>query len=289
MGAGSHFTLLQLLEQATDFYIEIPAIQRDYAQGRPKAERVRQGFLTAIHKALSEGTRLELDFVYGNLQPSPRGCAFVPIDGQQRLTTLFLLHWYLAFAHGKASFSAFQQRFSLADGRPRFSYATRASAQEFCQALVSAAALETRPRQLKGSLKDFLRDCSWFYSSWEQDPTVRAMLHMLQALHVYFYEDRKRCYKALFTKNYLQFEWLNLDDWQLTDDLYIKMNSRGRPLTPFENFKAALSQHLHAHYQGEAAAVQQFFYHLDNAWNDAFWQLSQRFDGRLRRGVYALF
>lgn len=276
MQANSHFTFLQLLEQSTDFYIEIPAIQRDYAQGRPQVKRVRESFLAAIQKALLEGKALDLDFVYGNTKKTELGQAFVPIDGQQRLTTLFLLHWYLAYVEGKTSFRELQKRFQLPNGKPRFSYATRASAQEFCQALVQQAALDTRPRSLKDDFKAFLKDCSWFYSSWEQDPTVRAMLHMLQALHVYFYKDRKAAYAALFGQNYLQFEVLNLDDWQLTDDLYIKMNSRGRPLTDFENFKAALNQHLQAHYQGEAATVQHFFYQLDNAWNDTFWQLSQR-------------
>lgn len=276
MEASSQCTLLELLGQAPDFYIEIPAIQRDYAQGRPKAERVRNAFLSAIKQALLEEKSLDLDFVYGNKKTTPIGTAFTPIDGQQRLTTLFLLHWFLAFVDSKASFRAFQKQFRLPTGQPKFAYATRASAQEFCKALVEEGALQSRPRQLQQPIKTYLKNCTWFYSSWEQDPTVRAMLHMLQALQDYFYEDRKAAYKALFQHNYLQFELLNLEDWQLTDDLYIKMNSRGRPLTNYENFKAALNQHLQAHYQGEQTTVQQFFYQLDNAWNDAFWQLSQQ-------------
>lgn len=276
MEASSHCTLLELLGQAPDFYIEIPAIQRDYAQGRPKAQRVRNAFLMALKEALLEGKKLNLDFVYGNKKTTPLGTAFTPIDGQQRLTTLFLLHWFLAFADSKASFRTFQKQMKLPTGQPKFAYATRASAQEFCQALVGEAALQSRPRQLQQPIKTYLKNCTWFYSSWEQDPTVRAMLHMLQALQDFFYEDRKVAYQALFQQQYLQFELLNLEDWQLTDDLYIKMNSRGRPLTTYENFKAALNQHLQAHYQGEQTTVQHFFYQLDNAWNDAFWQLSQQ-------------
>ena len=34
------------------------------------------------------------------------------------------------------------------------------------------------------------------------------------------------------------FHMIPLEDLGLTDDLYIKMNSRGKPLTEFENFKA---------------------------------------------------
>ena len=85
--------------------VEIPIIQRDYAQGRESASEVRRGFLNALCNALAkaEGDStlpLDLDFVYGSVEGSGRK-AFLPLDGQQRLTTLFLLHWYLAWKDGK--------------------------------------------------------------------------------------------------------------------------------------------------------------------------------------------
>src|ERR1700722_19715328 len=74
--------------------IEIPLIQRDYAQGREdrRASAIRSRFLDALHTALTEGAPVGLDFIYGEV----RDGTFEPLDGQQRLTTLFLLHWYLA-------------------------------------------------------------------------------------------------------------------------------------------------------------------------------------------------
>ena len=89
--------------------IEIPVIQRDYAQGRQTMSEVREQFLDAIFDTLSttpeELTKpLDLDFVYGSLNVGS-GNKFWPLDGQQRLTTLFLLHWYLACQDGE--FEAF--------------------------------------------------------------------------------------------------------------------------------------------------------------------------------------
>lgn len=74
--------------------IVIPKIQRDYAQGRSTQEavRVRNKFLDALYKAI-EGTPIILDFVYGNID---KNGVLTPLDGQQRLTTLFLLHWFAA-------------------------------------------------------------------------------------------------------------------------------------------------------------------------------------------------
>src|SRR5688572_8742108 len=75
--------------------IEIPIIQRDYAQGRQSkdVERIRKQFLESLHRAITSQTSpLKLDFIYGNVLSGK----LIPLDGQQRLTTLFLLHWYIS-------------------------------------------------------------------------------------------------------------------------------------------------------------------------------------------------
>ena len=74
--------------------IIIPIIQRDYAQGRqnPDVNRVRDRFLDSLYDAVTEEP-IVLDFVYGDVDADG---TMTPLDGQQRLTTLFLLHWYAA-------------------------------------------------------------------------------------------------------------------------------------------------------------------------------------------------
>lgn len=72
--------------------IEIPIIQRDYAQGRDGKEELRKNFIKDLKNALTGGEQVVLDFVYG----AKENDALNPIDGQQRLTTLWLLHWYIA-------------------------------------------------------------------------------------------------------------------------------------------------------------------------------------------------
>ncbi|MBX3681637.1 MAG: DUF262 domain-containing protein, partial [Thauera sp.] len=85
--------------------IQVPLIQRDYAQGRADQQEVREEFLAALHEALrlppeAESLPLNLDFIYGSVEGQVASC-FQPLDGQQRLTTLFLLHWYLAWRDGR--------------------------------------------------------------------------------------------------------------------------------------------------------------------------------------------
>src|SRR5262245_56665109 len=98
-------------ELFTEFnHVQIPIIQRDYAQGRAGQEELRHEFLSALKQALDRaeadaGAPLDLDFVYGSAlgNGAPAANAFAPLDGQQRLTTLFLLHWYLAWKDGKGA------------------------------------------------------------------------------------------------------------------------------------------------------------------------------------------
>ena len=78
--------------------IMIPKVQRDYAYGRKenKVEEVLDGMLTTMLDAVANNSVEIFDFVYGGsfVKRNDTGAGLIPLDGQQRLTTLFLLHWY---------------------------------------------------------------------------------------------------------------------------------------------------------------------------------------------------
>ena len=85
------------------YKLVVPILQRDYAQGRlsEETQEVRNEFIEALYNYMEEGApNRDLDFVYGTLRKSrdsegKETICLIPLDGQQRLTTLFLLHWYL--------------------------------------------------------------------------------------------------------------------------------------------------------------------------------------------------
>ena len=131
-------TTLPMLVAKYDGGVRIPMIQRDYAQGRASWVNPRERFLKDIRKALMLGGKpLHLDFVYGIQQEEDGRAAFSPLDGQQRLTTLFLLHWYLASREG--CLGTFQKDFCSTTGDSKFSYQVRPGGRSFFQALVSYA------------------------------------------------------------------------------------------------------------------------------------------------------
>jgi len=275
------------------YRVLIPIIQRDYAQGRQTTAEVRNQFLDALLGYIEENEpNRDLDFVYGSLNSTCLTTDFIPLDGQQRLTTLFLLHWYLYQISDNLEKKLEFKSNLFKDGKSMFSYETRTSSSEFCDALMAVdidfvrnlPSSELVDKNNESGLAAAIKNQSWFFLSWQSDPTIQSMLTMLDAIHIKF-ADKKEYFERLIDleKPIVTFLFLNLEEFKLTDDLYIKMNSRGKPLTSFENFKAKFEQHL------EKVAIERFFFlpangsekevslkayfahNIDTKWANLFW------------------
>lgn len=275
----------------------IPIIQRDYAQGRPEEEEVRQEFLQAIKVALDKpaddpSLPFNLDFIYGSVE-GRETTRFLPLDGQQRLTTLFLLHWYLAWVDGR------WERFSdmlIAESKSRFFYRVRPSSNEFFDALVSY--LPDEDATDVTSLSALITDQPWYFRSWRLDPTIQSALFMLDAIHDRF-ASTADLFERLVSESQpaITFQLLDLENFGLSDDLYIKMNSRGKPLTPFETFKARYERELKSQFvsrsyefAGAAHSVAEYVaWRMDNAWADLFWAARDKSNNQFDGAIMSVF
>ena len=232
--------------------IEIPIIQRDYAQGRVGKEELRENFLKFLLEAV-KGTPKELDFVYGSV----RNKILHPLDGQQRLTTLFLLHWFVAVKENKLNDE-------LKNLLTKFTYETRTSSREFCIDLINKGIIYN-PKQ---NISELIIDSSWFFLSWKRDQTIKSMLTMLDDIQQTF-KDEVEVWDKL---NNIGFHYIELQNFGLSDDLYIKMNARGKHLTDFEVFKAKFEQHINKESWEEGEETTETFSHkIDTLWTDLFW------------------
>ena len=253
------YDLKSLLES---YRIVIPLIQRDYAQGRKdlRTTEVRKQLLIDINSALinSEVPTLDLNFIYGK---SHNG-NFIPLDGQQRLTTLFLVYLF-----------AFRDSDSC-DFLSNFSYETRDSSKQFFTSLFeyrkSIFQLEEKPSEI-------IKDAAWFADSWILDPTIQGALVTLDGITDFF--DFQYNYSEVLTSetNYrVAFNFLDIEDLGSEDELYIKLNSRGRPLTDFENFKARFISRVH---KIDTKLANDIALKLDTKWTDTIWRFDKdRFD-----------
>lgn len=263
-----NYTLKELLDK---YSVVIPQLQRDYAQGRDEAKELRERFLSQILRVLREKERLNLDFVYGYdkaLSPNHHPI-FYPLDGQQRLTTLWLLHWYLLPSE------------SLAEEREwllRFSYHTRSSSTRFCQLLVEHAVVDGLRLDVAA-----IKDQPWYRQSYNADATIAAMLGTLRTIkELVAPEERVALWERLCHQRALTFDVIDIkgEEFRLTDELYIKMNARGKQLTSFECYKADLTRALReigeqdvpCSYKGRPLSYADYFaFKVDNEWLDLFY------------------
>lgn len=270
--------------------VEIPRIQRDYAQGRivkkndnfvfnEKGSR----FIECVFENLKTNAKMEMDFVYGAIKETQinqqKTNILLPLDGQQRLTSLFLLYWYIGNRE-------LEDKTELFDLLKKFSYETRTSSRRFCETISTPLSINFGEETISDQIKDF----SWFAKSYIQDPTIKAMLNMIDKIHELYGKSKLDLYNNL---DNLQFCILPLNHFNLTDELYIKMNARGKQLTEFENFKADLIGWMKDHgepfnpqdnskfvdYNGRKMPYYMAFSNKnDNEWTNMLWDITKYYN-----------
>lgn len=220
----------------------IPPIQRDYAEGRADVmiERKRQNLINdMLDVVYNKRPGLSFDFIYGYLTNNGKKCTlndamnisnnvvFEPLDGQQRLTTLFLLYWLF----GRNDDIKKSQSLGVAPSQPSHSllvYKTRSTSEEFCNWLVGQDSIsiingwvtkrqnvekqnsEHRKKwnlekddnqeidpianRLRYPLKpvptllDYLRSLDDFKWNWHDDPNVLSMITVLEHTYILIIE-----------------------------------------------------------------------------------------------------
>ena len=277
--------------------IRIPQIQRDYAQGRMHKEvkEIRNHFVRSLLLVVTgKKAESQLDFVYG----SDRKDAFEPLDGQQRLTTLFILHWVLGVD------------LQTAEGESVLIYETRNTSEAFCKELVHHNAKQfvdeavektkeskkkadeerCKPEEQREASKliahiytpsEIIQNRDWFQWGWRFDPTINSMLVMIDTIcaQMDWTMDLEACRARL--KN-ITFNHLDLGEMGMSDELFIKMNARGKLLSDFDKLKSTLEEEIQLQ-QGEvnsegnqladSSIEHAWRKNMDGKWIDLFWQM----------------
>ena len=271
--------------------IVIPIIQRDYAQGRDNAKELRIDFVKDIFNHLDSNQPIKLSFVYGTM----KGNVFVPYDGQQRLTLIYLLTLYLA---------AYSEEWDCIKKLSRFDYFTRDHATAFCHFLTEFNedfsdgknnVFQRIDIHDKKNIAESIINDSLFFGSWSYEPTVSSMIVVLQTIQDEFLnitdklnsDERKLKAKSFLTNiegGSIFFDWCSI---HASDNIYIKMNGRGKPLSAFDNFKNTLYSELdklrkYAEKEGKQDKIKflsEFEVKMDGIWTDLFWEYRDIFTG----------
>lgn len=242
--------------------IEIPMIQRDYAQGRISQKIIAEDFVKEILLVLSgKKANLHIDFIYGYQNKNK----FILIDGQQRITTLWLVTVLF--------YKLFDEIEEIKDIVSNFSYNTRKSAKEFCKNLITDYKLvkEKTPKEQIFS-NPIIKTVDL-----RNDPTVKSMLNMLDIIYNIYIQDYVEDINCdIYKKNIknITFSLFNMGDYLLGEELYIKMNARGKQLSPYENIKAFIEEDMKNDHE--------ILVNIDREWSDFFFDVKSKeyFDER---------
>ena len=292
------------IELAEKYIIEIPVIQRDYAQGRQvgKAPVIRKVFLDDLYEAIknwdvnASNSPLELHFIYGTKGTDNEYAKdkFIPLDGQQRLTTLFLIHWFLALKEGRMNDEI--NGIKVRDILISLKYKTRTSSEKFIESLVKNSTEELMNEVVyeeqisnkfsnEGIVANII-NAGWFFSAWENDPTVEAMLVMINDIAEKFKDEIGFFEKLTNANSPITFRLMDIDQ-KNEDVFYIRMNSRGKPLTDFENFKAELLGYIK-----DKELKNKLVGRIEGKWTEFFWKYkdgAHLYDSQILNMIRILF
>lgn len=234
------------------YIIYVPEFQRNYLQGDDSNESIkykRNRLLDDIFNCIeSQSKSIDLGFIYGRVEDSYKRKLFYPYDGQQRLTTLYFLYLLIYF-----KFKNYDEINSI---KEKLSYQTRISTNRFIESFLSWI-LDSKERDNiyndfwnkdGKDLKGFIMSQDWFMmTEWNYDVSIINMLSIIVEIsgRVKNLGDKSGIVNFIDKdeNNPFQFDFIYVDDISKSDDLYIKINARGKALSPFENLKSDIDKY----------------------------------------------
>src|SRR5574344_260372 len=211
-------------------HIQVPVIQREYVWGN-NSEVVKQ-FLISIKEMCELNKDINVGFLYSyKVSFYGSDTIFYLIDGQQRFTTIILLLWYCALGN-ESDWKDFQEKLHTEDSLITFSYKVRASTEQFL--------IDLFKNQIEkdSGIIEKIKNQKWDYSSYETDPSIKAMLATIQE----FINPNTSCITCSYILKHIKFWYYPIAEEKQSDaeELYITMNSRGEALTDSEQIKPLL-------------------------------------------------
>lgn len=253
--------------------IIIPKVQRDYAYGRDeeKVKEILSGLLDEMFEAVRDDKKKIFDFVYGGSYVRDNdnlGSGLIPLDGQQRLTTLFLIHFVASIIQKGVTKEE-------VEWLKKFRYETRQSATDFCDALIGEIrdSIIKKYPESRLSIREIITDHPRYLSIYSTDPTISSMLNVIDEIERMLADNPiNDMWTKLVSKDNILFYSLTLEKFGLSDDLYIKMNARGKKLTEFEIFKNDFEKAVK---NISDKLKDDISIKIDNAWMDIVWHYAQ--------------
>lgn len=235
---GETYTLAELF--SGERQIIIPDLQRDYCWGSSSNRKAsgETGELVSdfidnlfTQYGLKDKAPLNLGLIYGYEVPADH---IQLCDGQQRLTTLFLLLGMVNKYTGKFRqylISDFEYKHD--DNEPYLKYAIRESSLYFLSDLVCQFFISNRSKVAE------IKDADWYFADYNLDPSVKSMIAALEII------EKKLDGKSAewltdfgdWLVNKLIFLYFDMETRKNGEETFVIINTTGEPLSATQNLK----------------------------------------------------
>lgn len=253
MKAGK-YNIKELFSNKNIEAVIIPEIQRDYVWGTEQVQGLLQSIfddystfkksnsqieitvkndaslektLSDYYKTIKYNTSIGFIYAYSDFEYPDK---YFLIDGQQRLTTIYLL--MVAIASEDESF------------KNQFTKLYFKNSKSFIEYRVREASLLFLNQTIKHSLdkqKTGLQEQYWYYNFYKNDKTIQSIIKNLKTIKNFLSVniDDISSFKE-YVLNHVQFWYFDTNISEQGEELYIYMNARGERMQSNENLKAEL-------------------------------------------------
>lgn len=238
--SGQYYTLSQIFTGENK--IIIPDLQRDYCwgnnvwneQGKKESELV-SGFIENLFE-LKTNSNQTLGLIYGYESPKHH---IQLCDGQQRITTLFLLIGLINRRVQDNKFQAYlisNEELNKDDKEPYLQYGIRETTLYFLSDLVCNYFIVR-------DNNDIIEEQDWYFDEYDLDASIQSMLAAIKLIDAKLDEKANQIDFSSFGDfilNNLQMIYYDMGNRTRGEETFVVINTTGEPLTATENLKPIL-------------------------------------------------
>jgi len=248
------YTISEIFANQNIEQILIPEIQRDYVWRKNQIENLfnslTEDFLKKINSYNTDNvianlpadakeiyikqkysTSIGFIYAYNDVECPDK---FFLIDGQQRLTTIYLI--MISIANHTKKTDDFKQRYYRND-LPKIDYKVREASHNFLYRFVAYILNKLPINEIE---KQF-----WYYSEYKNDYTIQSIIENYKQIEYHLNALNGNIVEfGRYIEDFVNFWYFDTNISEQGEELYIYMNSRGETVQPSENIKALLLENL---------------------------------------------
>lgn len=275
MVSGESYRIGQIF--SGELVLQIPDMQRDYCWAKTISEvngkSLVENFVNdLIEQEDTDGLQMGLLYAYESPKNHIQLC-----DGQQRLTTIYLL---LAMLYMKTKDQkVFHALILEYEGEiiPRFQYAIRESTLTFLSDLVREVIVNEGNKPI---LISEIKKEDWYFKEYDNDPSVQNILIALEIIDAQISEwlgetlddsNLKKLIALVLSK--ISFLYFDMVSRTYGEEQFVVLNTTGKTLTKTENMKPKFLGELDDLKVGiDGKTELRFYADLWEEWELFFWQ-----------------